>query len=115
MVKKILKIEGLVFLISSLFFYYLLDGNWLLFLLLILTPDISMLGYLKNKRIGAFIYNLVHNYIFPLLLIWIGLGINNFLIFQIGLIIFAHVGGDRLFSFGLKYRSDFKDTHLQKV
>jgi len=27
----------------------------------------------------------------------------------------AHIGMDRLFGFGLKYPTDFKDTHLGRV
>jgi hypothetical protein len=28
---------------------------------------------------------------------------------------FAHIGMDRLLGYGLKYPTDFKDTHLQRV
>ncbi len=28
---------------------------------------------------------------------------------------FAHIGGDRLLGFGLKYPTEFKDTHLNRV
>ncbi|MDA1192833.1 MAG: DUF4260 family protein, partial [Candidatus Poribacteria bacterium] len=28
---------------------------------LFLTPDVSMLAYLVNKRIGAFVYNVAHH------------------------------------------------------
>jgi hypothetical protein len=28
---------------------------------------------------------------------------------------FAHIGMDRLMGYGLKYPTDFKDTHLQRV
>jgi hypothetical protein len=34
---------------------------------------------------------------------------------QIGLIWTAHIGVDRAIGYGLKYRSGFKDTHLQRV
>lgn len=115
MVKKLLHLEGLAVLIASLYFYYLTNGNWWLFALLLLTPDLSMIGYLKNKKFGAITYNLSHNYVLALLLVLQGFVLQNLLITQLGLILAAHVGMDRMLGFGLKYPSNFKDTHLQKV
>jgi hypothetical protein len=40
---------------------------------------------------------------------------NNDLAMQSALIWFAHIGADRLLGFGLKYATDFKDTHLSRV
>lgn len=116
MVKKILHLEGLIFFIIALFFYTQLRGNWLLFILLLFTPDISMIGYIKNKKAGAILYNLVHNYILATGIIALGIFFlkNNFAT-QIDLILFAHVGLDRLIGYGLKYQTAFKDTHLQKL
>jgi hypothetical protein len=37
-----------------------------LFLVLLFTPDISMIGYLKDKKLGAIFYNLGHNLILPI-------------------------------------------------
>ncbi len=37
------------------------------------------------------------------------------LVLPLALILFAHIGIDRLLGFGLKYPSGFKDTHLQRL
>ncbi len=116
MVKKLLHLEGLIFLLTALYFYHLLEGNWILFFALLFTPDISMIGYLKDKRLGAITYNIGHNYVLALIVIGLGfLPLQNSLITQIGIILFAHVALDRLLGYGLKYPSGFKDTHLQKI
>jgi hypothetical protein len=115
MIQKIERLEGLTIFLFSLLFYNFFGGNWLLFILLILLPDISMVGYIKNKKLGAFIYNLVHNYILGLVIILIAMSLQNILVLEIGVILLAHVGMDRFFGFGLKYPSQFKDTHIQKL
>lgn len=114
--RKILQLEGLVFLLTALYFYYIFNGNWILFAVLLFTPDISMVGYFVNKKIGALLYNLVHNYVLALLIIAGGFFIfENSLLISLGLILFAHVALDRFLGFGLKYPTDFKGTHLQKL
>ncbi|MGH7202954.1 MAG: DUF4260 domain-containing protein [Candidatus Levyibacteriota bacterium] len=115
MVKKILHIEGLVFFLTALFLYQQIHGNWWVFLLFLFAPDISMVGYLKNRKIGALFYNLIHNYILSFALIGIGLWLKNVIGSEVGIILLAHVGLDRLLGFGLKYTTDFKETHMQRL
>ena len=92
--------------------YARLQGSWLLFALLFLVPDVSMIGYLRDRRIGAGVYNAVHTYLGPALLgagaLWIGSTTAG----QIAVIWACHIGFDRLLGFGLKYPSGFGDTHL---
>ena len=110
------RLEGLVFFLLAVLIYYHNQGNWMLFFLLFLAPDISMIGYLKNNKLGAFIYNLGHNYVLAVSIIIIGAFlVENEFVTQLGYILFAHVAFDRFFGFGLKYPSGFKDTHLQKL
>ena len=111
----LLHAEGAVVLMVSFAAYHELNGNWLLFFLLFLWPDLFMLGYLANVRVGGSLYNLVHTYTGPLLLgaaavfeQW-----HNTLLFT--LIWTAHIGLDRMLGFGLKYPTFFKDTHMQRV
>jgi len=115
MVKNILKLEGLAVFLASLYFFNEISGNWILFVLLIIVPDISMIGYIKDKKLGSITYNLVHNYILALVIIFYGILANNDLVTSFGLILSAHIGADRLVNYGLKYPSDFKDTHINKV
>ena len=86
-----------------------------MFLLLFLAPDLSMLGYLANPRLGSLVYNLAHTYFVPLVLAGIGLVASSHLCILLALIWAAHIGMDRLLGYGLKYPTAFKDTHLQRV
>ena len=42
--------------------------EWWLLVVLVLAPDLSMLGYLAGPRVGAITYDLVHTYVAPVLL-----------------------------------------------
>lgn len=111
----LLHIEGATALAAALFLYARNDGNWLLFVLLVLAPDLSMLGYLAGTGVGATTYNLVHAYTLPALLAAFGVLAPSTLALSLALIWIAHIGADRLVGYGLKYPTAFKDTHLQKV
>ena len=115
MPKTILHLEGLAVLLVSLYVYDVFGFSWLWFIVGILLPDASMIGYLKGKKLGAIIYNLVHNYLLALGLVALGFLTTNDTSFAVGLILTAHVGMDRLCGFGLKYPTAFKDTHMQRV
>ena len=95
--------------------YALLHGSGLLFVVLLLAPDLSALGYLVNVRIGALTYNFVHTYVLPGIVFALGFALNLPIAIQIALIWFAHIGMDRALCFGLKYPTEFNDTHLQHV
>jgi hypothetical protein len=49
----LLRIEESALLLLTLFVYHYLHYSWLLFAILFLTPDLFMLGYLVNVRVGA--------------------------------------------------------------
>lgn len=111
----LLRIEGLLVVGAALFLYGRSDGGWLLFAVLLLAPDLSMLGYLAGPRAGAAAYNLAHTYPLPAFLGIYGLWSSNALVVNLSLIWIAHIGADRVLGFGLKYSTAFKDTHLQRV
>jgi hypothetical protein len=115
MVRNLLRLEALGSLLLFLFLYQTLKGSWLLFLGVVLLPDLSMVGYLLNKKIGATLYNLFHNYVLSLALVVFGFWVSNPIFIYVGLIFCVHVSLDRFFGFGLKYPSNFRDTHLEKV
>lgn len=83
--------------------------------MLILAPDLSMVGYLWNTRAGAWLYDLMHNYALALLLIVTGIATGEVIVEGLGLILAAHVGMDRALGYGLKYTTHFQDTHLQRL
>lgn len=111
----LLHLEGGVLLALTLFLYGWTGGNWWLFILLILAPDLAMVGYLQGPALGSAIYNLFHIYLWPALLGVVGLLTGNILLTQLGLIWLAHIGMDRLMGYGLKYPTEFKDTHFNRL
>jgi hypothetical protein len=108
------RLEGLALLIASVT-VYASNPNWVLFAVLLLSPDLAMLGYLRGPRIGAITYNLAHLSILPLALGTFGLLTANPLALQLALIWFAHIGMDRAFGYGLKLETGFSDTTLGKI
>ncbi len=113
--KLLLHLEGLAVLIAGVGLYAQLGFNWWMFGLLLLAPDLAMLGYLINLRAGSVGYNLFHTYALPLALAAIGLGAGWQPGLQLALIWLAHIGMDRSVGYGLKYPTHFKDTHLARV
>ena len=87
-------------------------GSWLQFALLILLPDLSMLGFAANIRVGAITYNAVHTYVGPLVLAAYSFASNRSAMESLSLIWMAHIGFDRMIGVGLKYPTRFNDTHL---
>ncbi|UOQ49642.1 DUF4260 domain-containing protein [Gracilibacillus caseinilyticus] len=113
--KIILHIEGFAILALSLYFYGYSQLSWVLFLILLLVPDISMLGYLYNNKVGAMLYNLFHTYSLSIGVVICGLILSNQTILAVGLIWSAHIGMDRMIGYGLKYPTEFKDNHFNRV
>jgi hypothetical protein len=111
----ILRLEGAVVFAAAIALYASQSGSALLFIVLLFTPDVSMIGYMANPGLGALTYNLVHTYAFPALLMAIALALNVQWLILIALILFAHIGMDRLVGYGLKYPTVFKETHLGRV
>jgi hypothetical protein len=111
----LLRSEGLALLALSALVYWRFGRSWLLFVLLLLAPDASMLGYLRGSRIGSSVYNLFHTYMPPAVLAVVGLLSGATLIFSLALIWFAHIGMDRVLGYGLKYPEGFRFTHLGRI
>ena len=87
----------------------------MMFGVLLLAPDLSMLGYLAGPQVGAAIYNTFHTYAMPAVVGALGMIFANPLMVAVALIWFAHIGMDRTLGYGLKYPSSFNDTHLERV
>jgi hypothetical protein len=113
--RLLLHLEGAAVFVGAVALYIHLRGDALPFIALLLAPDLAMLGYLINPRIGATVYNLAHLYALPIALAALGLAVQNPVLVQLALIWFAHIGMDRAAGYGFKYSTAFKDTHLQRV
>jgi len=113
--KILLHLEGLTVFAAAIAIYAERGYSALAFILLILLPDLSMVGYLVNQKMGSYVYNAAHFYAAPLVLIALGWWGDWSLGIQLGLIWVAHIGMDRLAGYGLKYPDAFKSTHLNRV
>ena len=111
----LLRIEELALLVATIVLYQHLHFSWLLFAILFLAPDLFMLGYLLNTHIGAALYNLGHTLFLSLTLLATALYLQHPTTQAIALIWAAHIFFDRLLGYGLKYPTQFKDTHLQRI
>jgi hypothetical protein len=111
-VRILLRLEGLVVLIAAVLAYRELHADWIVFAVLFLTPDLSMLGYLVNTTVGAASYNAGHTYLAPGLLGMAAFAAGVPALYGVALIWAAHIGFDRMLGYGLKYASGFGVTHL---
>ncbi len=112
----LLRLEGAAVLGMSVWMFARLDGGWVLFAVLILAPDLSALGFLGGKRLGAAVYNAAHTYVGPVILATVGVAGGWPVVTQMGLIWFAHIGVDRAIGYGLKYATERKkDTHVTRA
>jgi len=114
-VRTWLRFEGLAVLVAAVFFYREQRLSWLLFAVLFLVPDLSLLGYLAGSRAGAVAYNVAHSYLLPLLLLIASLFAGHRVLTLYALIWMAHIGFDRMVGYGLKYPWGFGDTHLGRI
>jgi hypothetical protein len=113
---RILRSEGVVLLAVALATYFtVLDQPFWLVPALLFLPDLFMVGYAKSARIGAALYNAAHSYPGPALVGAIAVTASNQLWQAVALVWFAHIGMDRALGYGLKYDTDFKDTHLGRI
>jgi hypothetical protein len=110
-----LRVEGAAMLAGSVLLYWANGWSWWLFALLILAPDLSTAGYLAGPGVGAVLYNAFHSYPLPAALGIFGLLAGAPLAVAVALVWFAHIGMDRMVGYGLKYPTDFKDTHMGRV
>ena len=112
---SLLRIEEAALLAAAIALYAHFHFSWLLFAVLFLAPDLFMLGYLANPRIGAALYNLGHFVFVPIALFGIGFVTQRQLLTAVALIWFCHIAFDRMLGYGLKYPTHFKETHLQRI
>jgi len=107
-----LKLEGFGAFVGAATAFSLLGGSPVVFIVALLVVDVSMIGYLRSPAWGAVTYNLAHNWFTALAVLGLGYGTGTPGLVLAGCVLIAHVGGDRLAGYGLKYPGAFGDTHL---
>ena len=110
--KNILKLEEAAMFGLCVYALSFFHVGWWVYLLILLGPDISMVGYLLNNRIGAVSYNLFHHKGIAIALFAAGLILKDQGLQITGIILFGHSSMDRMFGYGLKLNEGFKYTHL---
>ena len=113
--KTVLKIEEWMQFLAGLYFFSQLEFAWWWFPVLILTPDVGMLGYLHNTRTGAITYNLFHHKGLAVATVLLGVVFEIPWVLLAGIILFSHAALDRAVGYGLKYGDHFKHTHLDNI
>jgi hypothetical protein len=111
-VAYLLRLEGLAVFLATLFAFQFLGGSWWLFALLLLAPDLAMLGLLRSPSFGARLYNAAHTYTVPAALGALALAAGAAWLLPYAVIWIAHIGLDRALGYGLKYPSLDHHTHL---
>lgn len=107
-----LRVEGAAIFGAATWAYGSMSGDWLLYFVLFLVPDLFALGYLRGPRVGAFFYNLVHTYTGPVVVGGASMFFGWSVALPFVLIWIAHIGIDRAVGYGLKKPDGFKKTHL---
>jgi hypothetical protein len=106
--------EGALFLLS-LFLFSQLNFAWWWFPALLLLPDIGMIGYLINPKIGAYTYNFLHFRLVATIVALYAVTYGNDYWKLAAIILFAHISFDRMIGYGLKYTNGFDKTHLGTI
>ena len=113
--KRLLQLEELMMTALGIaaLHYQPVPVSWWAWPVLFLSPDIAMLGYMVNTKVGAFTYNLFHHKAVAILLAAAGFLMHDSILQLAGIVLFAHSAFDRMLGFGLKYNDGFRHTHLE--
>jgi hypothetical protein len=114
MIKTFLRLDALSVLVGAVTLHIFWGENWWLFALFAILPDIALLayiGYNGQTRWPSLIYNTLHTYAFPILLLLVFWPFQP--VFLLGWV--AHIALDRLVGYGFKSLTNPKLTHLQQI
>lgn len=110
--KSLIKFEEALQTVLAVWLFSQLEISLWWALLMLLAPDIGMLGYLINTRVGAISYNLLHHKGIAIGLYLIGVLLAIPILQAAGLVMYGHSSLDRVFGYGLKHSDAFQHTHL---
>jgi len=113
--KNLTRLEELLLAVLAFYLFLSLHIAWWRFFVLLLLPDLGMVGYLLNPRLGAIIYDIVHHRGISVLLFIVGGLLQITWLQAAALILFGHSSLDRVLGYGLKYMDSFQHTHLGMI
>jgi hypothetical protein len=108
----LLRLEDLGVFLFSIFLFSTIPVPWWAYPVLLLAPDLAMLGYVFGPRAGAWIYNIVHHRALSLALYVVGAWLSWPGLSLAGAILLGHSSLDRVLGYGLKHLDSFSHTHL---
>lgn len=113
--RLLLHLEGLALLAAAVFVYFAQGRPLWVFLVFLLAPDLSAIGYAFGPRVGSMAYNLAHITVWPILVGLLGWRFGWSWAMAAALIWLAHIGMDRALGYGLKYPDAFKHSHFDNL
>ena len=113
--KTLIQLEEIAKLVLAYWASLYLDYPWWVFWAWLLAPDLSMVGYLVNPKIGAWLYNLFHHPALAVAVGIVGTYLHNTELQLAGCILFGHSAMDRVLGYGLKHEDSFQNTHLGRI
>jgi len=100
--KTLIKLEEVGLVLLSFYLFLALDYAWWWFPLLFFLPDISLIGFLFNKKAGAITYNFIHHKALSVALYLLGSLTQIPALQLVGLVMFGHSSFDRVLGFELQ-------------
>lgn len=113
--KNLIRFEELALFALAIYLNSFLPFPRWLFWALFLAPDIGMLGYLINPKVGSLTYNLLHHKGVAILFYFTGYFLAIHELTFVGVLLLGHSSFDRIFGYGLKYADQFAHTHLGMI
>jgi hypothetical protein len=113
--KNLIRLEEAALIFLPLYMSYDLSMPWWWFWALFLTPDVGLLGYLANPKVGAWTYNTLHHRGLGVAVFFAGLQFQSEWDQLAGLVMVSHASFDRVFGYGLKHTDAFGHTHLGMI
>lgn len=100
--KTLIKLEEVGLVLLAFYLFLALDYAWWWFPLLFFLPDISLIGFLIDKKAGATAYNFIHHKALSVVLYLLG-SFTEMPILQVaGLVMLGHSSFDRVLGFELQ-------------
>src|SRR6185503_6929865 len=97
--KIVIRLEELAMAGLSIYALARYQADWWWYLLLVIGPDISMIGYMGGNKAGAFVYNLFHHKSVAVLVIVAGFILSLEWLLMTGIVLFGHSSMDRFFGY----------------
>lgn len=113
--KTLLTVEEAAQFAVTIILFNQLPFSWWVYPALFFLPDLSMLGYSVNAKVGALTYNLAHHKALAIVIGVVGWYLANDYWQLAGIVLFGHSSLDRMFGYGLKYDKGFESTHLGEI